>query len=116
MLGMHGTYEANLAMYDCDVMIAIGVRASTTGSPARSDEFSPNSKKIHIDIDPSSINKNVHGRPADRRRRRPGSGRAVDQRCWETDERTLDAEGAQGLVGTRSTAGAPATASSTART
>ncbi len=58
MLGMHGTYEANLAMYNCDVMINVGARFDdrVTG---RLDEFSPNSKKIHIDIDPSSINKNV---------------------------------------------------------
>jgi len=58
MLGMHGTYEANLAMHDCDVMIAIGARFDDriTG---RLDAFSPRSKKIQIDIDPSSINKNV---------------------------------------------------------
>ncbi len=58
MLGMHGTYEANLAMYNCDVMINVGARFDdrVTG---RLDEFSPNSTKIHIDIDPSSINKNV---------------------------------------------------------
>jgi acetolactate synthase I/II/III large subunit len=58
MLGMHGTYEANMAMHDCDVMICIGARFDDriTG---RLDAFSPNSKKIHIDIDPSSINKNV---------------------------------------------------------
>jgi len=58
MLGMHGTYEANLAMYSCDVMINIGARFDdrVTG---RLDEFSPGSQKIHIDIDPSSINKNV---------------------------------------------------------
>ena len=58
MLGMHGTYEANLAMYHCDLMVAVGSRFDdrVTG---RLDEFSPNSKKIHIDIDPSSINKNV---------------------------------------------------------
>ena len=58
MLGMHGTYEANMAMHDCDVMINIGARFDdrVTG---RLDAFSPNSKKIHIDIDPSSINKIV---------------------------------------------------------
>ena len=58
MLGMHGTYEANMAMHDCDVMICIGARFDDriTG---RISAFSPNSKKIHIDIDPSSINKNV---------------------------------------------------------
>ena len=59
MLGMHGTYEANLAMHDCDVMICIGARFDDriTG---RIDAFSPDSKKIHVDVDPSSINKNVH--------------------------------------------------------
>jgi acetolactate synthase-1/2/3 large subunit len=59
MLGMHGTYEANMAMHDCDVMVCIGARFDDriTG---RLDGFSPNSVKIHIDIDPSSINKNVH--------------------------------------------------------
>ncbi|WP_425408987.1 acetolactate synthase 3 large subunit [Hyphococcus sp.] len=58
MLGMHGSYEANNAMHDCDLMIAIGARFDdrVTG---RLDAFSPNSRKIHIDIDPSSINKNV---------------------------------------------------------
>ncbi len=58
MLGMHGTYEANLAMHDCDLMIAVGARFDDriTG---RLDAFSPGSRKIHIDIDPSSINKNV---------------------------------------------------------
>jgi acetolactate synthase I/II/III large subunit len=58
MLGMHGTYEANLAMHDCDLMIAIGSRFDDriTG---RLDAFSPGSRKIHVDIDPSSINKNV---------------------------------------------------------
>jgi acetolactate synthase-1/2/3 large subunit len=59
MLGMHGTYEANMAMHDCDVMVCVGARFDdrVTG---RLDAFSPHSKKIHIDIDPSSINKNVH--------------------------------------------------------
>ncbi|HEX9702454.1 MAG TPA: acetolactate synthase 3 large subunit [Rhodospirillales bacterium] len=59
MLGMHGTYEANLAMHDCDVMICLGARFDDriTG---RLTAFSPGSKKIHVDIDPSSINKNVH--------------------------------------------------------
>ena len=58
MLGMHGTYEANLAMHGCDVMIAVGARFDdrVTGKIA---DFAPGSKKIHIDIDPSSINKNV---------------------------------------------------------
>jgi acetolactate synthase-1/2/3 large subunit len=55
---MHGTFEANNAMHDCDLMIALGARFDDriTG---RLDAFSPGSKKIHIDVDPSSINKNV---------------------------------------------------------
>ena len=58
MLGMHGSYESNLAMHGCDLMICIGARFDDriTG---RTDAFSPKSKKIHIDIDPSSINKNI---------------------------------------------------------
>ena len=58
MLGMHGTYEANWAMHDCDLMICLGARFDDriTG---RIDAFSPGSTKIHVDIDPSSINKNV---------------------------------------------------------
>jgi acetolactate synthase I/II/III large subunit len=56
MLGMHGTYEANMAMHGCDLMINIGARFDDriTG---RIDAFSPGSRKIHVDIDPSSINK-----------------------------------------------------------
>jgi len=56
MLGMHGTYEANNAMHDCDLLINIGARFDDriTG---KIDEFSPKSRKVHIDIDPSSINK-----------------------------------------------------------
>ena len=58
MLGMHGSFEANNAMHDCDLMINVGARFDDriTG---KIDEFSPKSKKVHIDIDPSSINKNV---------------------------------------------------------
>ena len=58
MPGMHGTYEANKAMHDCDLMINIGARFDdrVTG---RLDGFAPNAKKIHVDIDPSSINKTV---------------------------------------------------------
>ena len=58
MLGMHGTYEANLAMHHCDVMVAVGSRFDDriTG---RLDAFAPDARIIHIDIDPSSINKNV---------------------------------------------------------
>jgi len=59
MLGMHGTYEANLAMHDCDFMLCIGARFDDriTGDTSK---FSPGSNKVHIDIDPSSINKNIH--------------------------------------------------------
>jgi acetolactate synthase-1/2/3 large subunit len=58
MLGMHGTWEANWAMHDCDLMICIGARFDDriTG---RLDAFAPGSRKIHVDVDPSSINKNV---------------------------------------------------------
>src|SRR5947208_4495186 len=58
MLGMHGTFEANWTMHDCDVMFCIGARFDDriTG---RLDAFAPHSRKIHVDIDPSSINKNV---------------------------------------------------------
>ena len=58
MLGMHGSFEANNAMHDCDLMICVGARFDDriTG---RLDAFSPNSRKIHIDIDPSSVNKNI---------------------------------------------------------
>ena len=58
MLGMHGTWEANHSMHDCDVMVALGARFDdrVTG---RIDAFSPGSTKIHVDIDLSSINKNV---------------------------------------------------------
>ncbi len=58
MVGMHGTYESNLAMHGCDALVCVGARFDdrVTG---RLDAFSPESTKIHIDIDPSSINKNV---------------------------------------------------------
>ncbi|MEL6575219.1 MAG: acetolactate synthase 3 large subunit [Pseudomonadota bacterium] len=59
MLGMHGTYEANMTMHGCDAMFCIGARFDDriTG---KLDAFSPGSEKVHIDIDPSSINKNIH--------------------------------------------------------
>ncbi|OUI84944.1 biosynthetic-type acetolactate synthase large subunit [Acetobacter orientalis] len=59
MLGMHGTYEANLATHGCDVLVALGSRFDdrVTG---RLDAFSPDSFKIHVDIDPSQINKIIH--------------------------------------------------------
>ncbi len=58
MLGMHGTYEANMVMHGCDYMLCAGARFDDriTG---RLDAFSPDSRKVHIDIDPSSINKNI---------------------------------------------------------
>ncbi len=58
MLGMHGTYEANMAMHECDVLIAIGARFDdrVTG---KLSEFCPTAKIVHIDIDPASISKNV---------------------------------------------------------
>ncbi|HEY5410480.1 MAG TPA: acetolactate synthase 3 large subunit [Caulobacteraceae bacterium] len=58
MVGMHGAFESNHAMHDCDVMVCLGARFDdrVTG---RLDAFSPGSKKIHVDIDPSSINKNI---------------------------------------------------------
>jgi len=58
MLGMHGTYEANMAMHDCDVMLAVGARFDdrVTGELAK---FSPYAKIVHIDVDPASIGKNV---------------------------------------------------------
>ena len=58
MVGMHGTYESNLAMHGCDAMVCVGARFDDRVTGLLS-EFSPHSKKIHIDIDPSSINKNV---------------------------------------------------------
>ena len=96
MLGMHGTYEANNAMHDCDVMICIGARFDDriTG---RVDAFSPGSKKIHVDIDRSSINKNVHvdipivGDCGTRAR--------ADDRRLEGEEAEDRQGGAQGLVG-----------------
>ena len=58
MLGMHGTYEANMAMHNCDVLIAIGARFDdrVTGNV---EKFCPHARIIHVDIDPSSISKNV---------------------------------------------------------
>jgi acetolactate synthase-1/2/3 large subunit len=83
MLGMHGTYEANLAMHGCDVMLNVGARFDdrVTGRLAA---FSPGSQKIHIDIDPSSINKNVPVEVpviAD-----AGRGMAALLAAWEADD------------------------------
>jgi len=87
MLGMHGTYEANLAMHGCDVMLAIGARFDdrVTG---RLNAFSQESKKIHIDIDPSSLNKNVPVELAIV----SDAGRAIDAllAAWKADETPLD--------------------------
>jgi acetolactate synthase-1/2/3 large subunit len=87
MLGMHGTYEANLTMHGCDVMLAVGARFDdrVTGKLAA---FSPNSRKIQIDIDPSSINKNVPvdvAMVAD-----AGRGLAALIAAWEADPREPD--------------------------
>jgi acetolactate synthase-1/2/3 large subunit len=87
MLGMHGTYEANLAMHGCDVMLAIGARFDdrVTG---RLNAFSQGSKKIHIDIDPSSLNKNV---PVDIAIV-SDAGKAIDAllSAWQADTTPLD--------------------------
>ena len=95
MLGMHGTYEANMAMHDCDVMVAVGARFDDriTG---RLDAFSPGSKRIHIDIDPSSINKNM-------RADIPIIGDVAyvleDMiRVWRSRRPQLDKHGPQGVV------------------
>jgi acetolactate synthase-1/2/3 large subunit len=74
MVGMHGMYESNWAMHDCDLMINIGARFDdrVTGRIAA---FAPNSKKIHVDIDPSSINKNV---------RVDCRSSATSPMCWRT--------------------------------
>ena len=112
MLGMHGTYEANMAMHDCDVMICIGARFDDriTG---RLNAFSPNSKKIHIDIDPSSINKNVRADVpivGDVGQRARGHGAAV---AGDGQGRQ---EGALAVVGADRDAGARAIRSPTSRT
>jgi acetolactate synthase I/II/III large subunit len=75
MLGMHGTYEANMAMQHCDVLLAVGARFDdrVIGNPAH---FAREQRRIiHIDVDPSSISKRVQGRRAHRRRRQAGAGR-----------------------------------------
>jgi acetolactate synthase-1/2/3 large subunit len=87
MLGMHGTYESNLAMHGCDVMLNIGARFDdrVTG---RLNAFSPGSLKIHVDIDPSSINKNV---PVDLAVV-GDAGRALEAltAAWDADPQELD--------------------------
>ncbi len=83
MLGMHGTYRANMAMTHCDLILAVGARFDdrVTG---KIDEFAPDAKIVHIDIDPTSISKNVRvdvpivgdakTRPEEDARPRPGRG------------------------------------------
>jgi len=99
MLGMHGTYEANLAMYSCDVMLNVGARFDDRVTGRLSD-FSPNSTKVHIDIDPSSINKNVmvdlpvvadaeaalRALVAEWKRRRPKLDRKAQDAWWQQIE------------------------------
>jgi acetolactate synthase-1/2/3 large subunit len=89
MVGMHGAFEANHAMHDCDVMVAVGARFDdrVTG---KLDAFSPGSKKIHIDIDPSSIGKVVRadiGILGD-------AGHVLDQLigAWKRQRRAPDAD------------------------
>ena len=103
MLGMHGTFEANNAMHDCDLMIAVGARFDDriTG---RLDAFSPGSKKIHIDIDRSSINKNVKVDLAI-----VGDCAHVLEamvRLWRAEAMQRRKAAARRLVGARSTSGA----------
>ena len=96
MVGMHGIYESNMAMHDCDVMINIGARFDdrVTGKLAA---FSPHSKKIHVDIDRSSINKNV-------RVDLPivgDAGRVLEDmiKVWKAQAGPARRQGAEGLVG-----------------
>ena len=96
MLGMHGTYEANHAMHDCDLMVCLGARFDdrVTG---RIDAFSPGSKKIHLDIDASQINKMVRvDLPivAD-------AGKAIAEmvQVWKAQREKARRGGAEGLVG-----------------
>ena len=93
MLGMHGTWEANHAMHDCDLMICLGARFDdrVTG---RLNAFSPDSKKIQIDIDPSSINKNVRvdlGIIADAERGIRALTAALKKRLETTELKSLEA-------------------------
>ena len=59
MLGMHGTYEANMAMHHCDVLIAIGARFDDRVTGSNLEKFCPDAKIVHVDIDPASISKNI---------------------------------------------------------
>jgi acetolactate synthase-1/2/3 large subunit len=82
MPGMHGTYEANMAMHDCDVMFNVGARFDdrVTG---KTSAFAPHARKIHIDIDPSSINKNCM--PI------VGDARMLNGRLWRTSHQATEA-------------------------
>ena len=75
MLGMHGSYATNMAICQCDLLIAVGARFDdrVTG---RLNGFAPNAKKIHLDVDPSEVNKNVRGRFGSGRRRQGDLARA----------------------------------------
>ncbi|MCB9977022.1 MAG: acetolactate synthase 3 large subunit [Rhodospirillales bacterium] len=92
MVGMHGTFEANWSMHDCDVMINIGARFDdrVTG---RTDKFSPESRKIHVDIDPSSINKNIHvdlGIVADSTKALEAMIKVWKKKGYKADHKALD--------------------------
>ncbi len=96
LVGMHGTYEANNAMHDCDVMVCLGARFDdrVTGNIAK---FAPNSKKIHLDIDPAQINKNVRVEVpivAD-------AAKALKEllHFWKTQKRKVDAAALKGWWG-----------------
>ena len=110
MLGMHGTYEANMAMHDCDVMLCVGARFDDriTG---RVDAFSPGSKKIHIDIDPVLDQQEHPRRRADHRRRRQRDGRPAAGVQGGSEEARH-----QGRGGRKSPNGARAIRSPTRRT
>ena len=59
MLGMHGTYEANMAMHNCDVLLCIGARFDDRVTNSDTSKFCPNAKILHVDIDPAAISKTV---------------------------------------------------------
>ena len=108
MLGMHGTYEANMTMQNCDVLLAVGARFDdrVIGNPKHF--ASVERKIIHIDIDPSSISKRVQGRHPDRRRRQgraAGADRADHAKRRPSPMRRRCRPG-----GARSTSGASASA------
>jgi len=95
MLGMHGTYEANLAMYNCDVLINIGARFDDRiTSPASSPSLSPKSRRFTIDIDSSLDQQERPGRPADHRRCTAGAegpDRHLEDQAPRTDQKALKA-------------------------